>query len=247
MAIKKSYLKWFSFQKKREPFFLEPIIGFRPQNEQVFLEAFTHKSIGQKDKKGRYINNERLEFLGDSILSAVVSDYLYQCYPDQQEGFLSISRSKLVKREMLNKIGKMLNLKDYMQNNSQLNGFDFYGNVFEALLGALYIEGGYDCCYQFITNRIFGELINVEKALRKSKDYKSQLMEWSQQNNVSIRFDTQQCSTHTECENKFLFHSFLYIQNEFVAEAYAHNKRSAQQIVARSALKDIHRGIVKIK
>jgi len=199
------------FRKDKELYLaLEEIIGFLPHNIAYYKLALMHKSIGhrgpiepvkdsKKNKgkkgkgdqpKGKKLNNERLEFLGDAILDAVVGDIVYNHFPGKPEGFLTNTRSKLVQRETLGKLAQEVGLSRLILSSGRSASHNSYmgGNAFEALVGAMYLDRGYDACMKFMQERILGRYINIDKMAYKEVNFKSKLIEWTQKNRIQMTF-----------------------------------------------------------
>ena len=180
-----------SFRKDKELYLsLYNILGFYPHNINYYKMALMHKSIMHRNAKGRPVNNERLEFLGDAVLDAVVGDIVYQHFPRKREGFLTNTRSKLVQRDTLNKLAQEMGINDLLLSNGRSSSHNSYmgGNAFEALVGAVYLDRGYDACMQFMQKRILAQMINIDKVAYKEVNFKSKLIEWSQKNRVKLDF-----------------------------------------------------------
>lgn len=169
---------------------LYPIIGFYPHDISYYKLALMHKSVMRRNKKGKPVNNERLEFLGDAILDATVGDIVYHHFPGKREGFLTNTRSKLVQRDTLNKLAQELGLNQLILSSGRSSSHNSYmgGNAFEALIGAIYLDRGYDACMRFLKNRILAQMINIDKVAYKEVNFKSKLIEWSQKNRVKLEF-----------------------------------------------------------
>ena len=199
------------FRKDKELYLaLEEIIGFLPHSIAYYKLALMHKSIGhrgpiepvkdsKKNKgkkgkgdqpKGKKLNNERLEFLGDAILDAVVGDIVYNHFPGKPEGFLTNTRSKLVQRETLGKLAQEVGLSRLILSSGRSASHNSYmgGNAFEALVGAMYLDRGYDACMKFMQERILGRYINIDKMAYKEVNFKSKLIEWTQKNRIQMTF-----------------------------------------------------------
>ena len=166
------------------------IIGFYPHDISYYKMALMHKSVMHRNKKGKPVNNERLEFLGDAILDAAVGDIVYRHFPGKREGFLTNTRSKLVQRDTLNKLAKDMGICDLILSNGHSVSHNNYmgGNAFEALVGAMYLVRGYNACMNFLKNRILTQMINIDKVAYKEVNFKSKLIEWSQKNKVKLEF-----------------------------------------------------------
>ena len=183
---------------------LYDIIGFYPRKMRYYKLALMHKSVGhravienegkgkkgQAKKLGHKVNNERREFLGDAILDAVVGDVVYKHFPGKPEGFLTNTRSKLVQRETLGKLAHQVGLSKLILSSGRGSSHNSYmdGNAFEALVGAMYLDRGYDACYKFWCDRILGQYLNIDKMAYKEVNFKSKLIEWTQKNRVTLDF-----------------------------------------------------------
>ena len=178
------------FRKEKELYLsLYKILGFFPNDIHYYKLALMHKSIMRREK-GKPINNERLEFLGDAILGAVVGHIVYIHFDGKREGFLTNTRSKIVQRETLNKLARELGITDLILSSGHSSSHNSYlgGNAFEALVGAIYLDKGYKACMQFVEKRILGHFINIDKVAYKEVNFKSKLIEWSQKNRVNVDF-----------------------------------------------------------
>ena len=179
------------FRKDKELYFsIQRIVGFYPHRIDYFKQALMHKSIGKRNAKGRPVNNERLEFLGDAILDAVVGDIVYRHFEGKREGFLTNTRSKIVQRETLNRLAREMGVNELIVSSGHSSSHNSYvgGNAFEALIGAIYLDRGYDACMRFMEKRVLNELINIDKVAYKEVNFKSKLLEWSQKNRVKIDY-----------------------------------------------------------
>ncbi len=180
-----------SFRKDKELYFsLYEILGFYPHDISYYKLALMHKSIMRRNSKGKPVNNERLEFLGDAVLDAVVGDIVYQHFPGKREGFLTNTRSKLVQRDTLNKLAQEMGINQLILSNGHSSSHNSYmgGNAFEALVGAIYLDRGYDACMKFMQKRILAKMINIDKVAYKEVNFKSKLIEWSQKNRVQLEY-----------------------------------------------------------
>ena len=180
-----------SFRKDKELYLsLYDILGFYPHDISYYKLALMHKSIMHRNAKGKPVNNERLEFLGDAVLDAVVGDIVYQHFPGKREGFLTNTRSKLVQRDTLNKLAQEMGINQLILSNGHSSSHNSYmgGNAFEALVGAVYLDRGYNACMYFMQKRILAQMINIDKGAYKEVNFKSKLIEWSQKNRVKLDF-----------------------------------------------------------
>jgi len=179
------------FRKDKELYYdLKKILGFYPNNIELYKTALLHKSIMHRNNKGKPVNNERLEFLGDAVLDAVVGDIVYRRYPGKREGFLTNTRSKLVQRETLGKLANEMGITRLVLSSGRSQSHNSYlgGNAFEALVGAMYLDRGYDTCMKFMEKHILGKLINIDKVAYKEVNFKSKLLEWTQKNRIKLEY-----------------------------------------------------------
>ena len=179
------------FRKEKELFSsLHAILGFYPHNIEYYKQALMHKSIRKRNDKGKPLNNERLEFLGDAILDAAVGYIVYRYYEGKREGFLTNTRSKLVSRETLGKLASEMGLGSLLLSASHSTSHNSYveGNAFEALVGAIYLDRGYEACLEFFEKQILGKYIDIDKVAFKEVNFKSKLLEWSQKNRVRLEY-----------------------------------------------------------
>lgn len=167
------------------------ILGFYPHRISLYRQAVMHRSLHVRASGGGRCNNERLEFLGDAILDAVVGDIVFVHFPGKREGFLTNTRSKLVQRETLNKLAQEMGINQLIMSSGHSFSHNSYlgGNAFEALVGALYLDRGYDACMKFMKKRILAQMINIDKVAYKEVNFKSKLIEWSQKNRVKLSFE----------------------------------------------------------
>ena len=178
------------FRKDKELYLsLYNVIGFYPHDISHYKLALMHKSVMHRNKKGKPLNNERLEFLGDAILDATVGDIVYRHFPGKREGFLTNTRSKLVQRETLNRLANEMGINRLIMSSGRSSSHNSYmgGNAFEALVGAIYLDRGYDACMRFIERRILGKMINIDRVAYKEVNFKSKLIEWCQKNRIKMR------------------------------------------------------------
>ena len=215
------------------------ILGFYPKNIQLYKQALLHKSTSIRSDKGQLINNERLEFLGDAILDAIVGHIVYQQFEGKGEGFLTNTRSKIVQRETLNKLaieiglGKLIK---YSSRSSSHNSY-MYGNAFEAFIGAIYLDQGYKRCKQFIEQRIFKQYIDLEKISRKEVNFKSKLIEWSQKHKLEVSFELiEQFIDH---EGSPMFQTEIRIEGIAAGTGTGYSKKESQQNAAHTAIRRI--------
>lgn len=179
------------FKKDRELFSaLYNILGFYPHNIEYYKIALTHRSVGAKNYKGKPLNNERLEFLGDAILGAVVGDIVFRHFQNKREGFLTNTRSKLVQRSTLGKLAVEMGIDKLIKNISHSHSHNSYmaGNAFEALIGAVYLDRGYHACMKLVKKRILNKIVNIDNVAAQEVNFKSKLIEWAQKNKVEFEY-----------------------------------------------------------
>lgn len=226
------------FRKEKELYSsLYHILGFYPRNIRFYKQALLHKSSSVKGEHGKWINNERLEFLGDAILDAVVGDVVFRRFEGKKEGFLTNARSKIVQRETLNKVAVEIGLHKLIKysihaNNSHNN--NMCGNAFEALIGAIYLDRGYNCCMQFMQERIFDKFISVDSIAYTEVNFKSKLIEWTQKNKISISFELLEQGS--EQDGTPTFSSQVFLQNIQCGCGKGYSKKESQQIAAKETL-----------
>lgn len=234
------------FRKEKEPYFrFYKILGFYPHNIEIYKQALLHKSSSVKTQ-GRLINNERLEFLGDAILDAVVADIVYKKFEGKREGFLTNTRSKIVQRETLNNIAINIGLDKLIKYSSKQSSHNSYmsGNAFEALVGAIYLDRGYKACMKFMEKRIIGQYINLEKISRKEVNFKSKLIEWSQKNKFEIEFRLVG-QTSDESQNP-IFETQILVENISAGTGKGYSKKESQQEAAHATMTMIKKDSVFI-
>ena len=228
------------FHKDRESYLcFYKILGFFPRNIQLYQQALLHKSTSLRSEKGRPINNERLEFLGDAILDAIVGDIVYQRFEGKREGFLTNTRSKIVQRETLNKLAVEIGLDKlikYSTRSSSHNSY-MYGNAFEAFIGAIYLDQGYDRCKQFMEQRIINQYIDLEKISRKEVNFKSKLIEWSQKNKTEVSFEL--IKQFFDQDSNPIFQTEVRIEGIPAGTGIGYSKKESQQNAAQMAIKKV--------
>ncbi|NVJ88429.1 MAG: ribonuclease III [Flavobacteriaceae bacterium] len=207
---------------------LKTLLNFSPKRLHNYKKAFTHSSLQEHDENGNPINYERLEFLGDSILGSVISAYLYKKVPTGTEGYLTKMRSKIVSREHLNELGKDLNLIKYIKSNvDEANaGDNIHGNIFEALIGAIYLDRGYNTCQKFIFQNVIDPYVDIEKLEGKITSYKGLIIEWCQKQKKKYKFDTYEDSGNEPIKH---FSVKVSIDGQQVAKGRSTSKKKAEE------------------
>ena len=230
------------FRKEKELFSsLYEILGFYPHNIEYYKMALMHKSIRRRNDKGKPLNNERLEFLGDAILDAAVGYIVYRHYEGKREGFLTNTRSKLVSRETLGKLATEMHLSNLLLSAGHSTSHNSYveGNAFEALVGAIYLDRGYDACLEFFEKRILGKYIDIDKVAFKEVNFKSKLLEWSQKNRVKLEY---KLIKQKKDENGSPVFSFVVLLEGIEGErGSGYSKKEAQQLASKDTLQRLKR------
>ena len=225
-----------SHSKEDRDFFMgiRQIIGFRPKDLSIYKKAFIHRSLHLKDPFGNPLNYERLEFLGDAMLGAIISKYIFNEVPTADEGYLTKMRSKIVSREHLNELGKELQLLYFVDSKVHKDHFgeNIHGNVFEALVGAIYLDKGYKYCERFIYLKIIEPHVDIAKLEGKVISYKSLLIEWCQKEKKAFNFQVYEDSGNDPIKH---FSVKLFIDKQVVAKGRATSKKKAEENASKRA------------
>lgn len=206
------FLRYHNKAERNLACFLHSLFGFYPRNIVLYQLAFTHRSMSSKLSNGISISNERLEYLGDAVLSAIVAEYLFKKFPTKQEGFLTEMRSRIVSRASLNKLSQKFGFESqisYVKGNGQQSKFrSIGGNAFEAFTGALYLDKGYNFAYKIIVDKIIKLHLDIDEIEKHEVNFKSRLLEWSQKNKRHLEFRI----VNVKIEN----HDKLYVIQVFI-------------------------------
>lgn len=217
---------------------LKSVLGFVPDNMRLFKLAFFHKSMNNSDSGFKTYNNERLEYLGDSILSTIVAEYLYKKYPGRNEGFLTKMRSKIVKRKTLNKVAESMGIDMILTKYTQGKmSYSMLGNAFEAMIGAIYIEYGYDKTRNYVISKILIKYLDMHTLETSDDNYKSQLLEWGQKEGRLISYKLLNKYKHDKRDR---FKIGVYLDGKEISVADDYNKKSAEQIASNRALNTLN-------
>lgn len=213
---------------------IEKILGFKPRNISLYQKAFTHRSANKLDDVGNAISYERLEFLGDAMLSSVIAAHLFNKVPTGDEGYLTKMRSKIVSREHLNELGRDLNLIRFVESKVSVNHFgeNIHGNVFEALIGAIFLDQGYFYCEKFIQKRVIIPYVDIAKLEGKVISYKSLVIEWCQKEKKSFHYDVFE---DNGIKGERLYGVKLSIADKVIAKSRATSKKKAEEIASKRA------------
>ena len=217
--------------------FFKNILGFTPRHREVYELAFRHRSNSKELNNGIKINNERLEYLGDAVLSSIVADYLFHKYPYHDEGFLTEMRAKIVSRSNLNRVAKKIGLAELLNFRGQQQMFKFInGNAFEALIGAIYLERGYDFTRKVVTNRIISTYMEIDSLSKSEWNFKSKLIDWGQQNHRKVSFELVRTIDEG---NRRQYESRVVIDGLPYDSAVDFSIKSSEQLAAEKTFKQI--------
>ncbi|MGV6860362.1 MAG: ribonuclease III [Putridiphycobacter sp.] len=208
-------------------------LGYRPNDISLFKKALTHKSYSNAIKGLK--SNERLEYLGDRVIDLIVAEYLFQKFPKKDEGDLTKIKSKIVSRKMLSEIGaKMALLNHILYSKSRsINTQTLEGNAFEALIGALYLDSGYDNTQKIFKQHIINKYIDIEKVMQNEIDFKSTLLIWGQKNKLPVQFNLLENASK---ENNYLYVINVSINQETWGLGRGKNKKQAEQNASKETL-----------
>lgn len=234
-----TYLFWGGWQKKKtktktDYAFLREWFDYEPHDVKLFEKALTHRS-------GKNEGNEQLEYLGDAVITLVVADVLYKCFPHSSEGFLTRTRSKMVCRENLNKVAQKIGIPKHIITSNPLkqNAVDIYGNTFEALVGAVWLDGGYEKAEHFLRKWLIGrDNQQVRNLASEETDYKSRLLEWGQTTHQKIEF-VLLSERYEKAKDRHIFVYAVNIEDTPYAQGAGYNKLEAQQIAARNTYRQL--------
>jgi ribonuclease-3 len=217
---------------------IKRVTGFRPGKLILYKLACVHRSASFYFKK-MLINNERLEYLGDAILGAVVAEFLYHKFPTKDEGYLTKLRAKLVNGQTLTELAQRTGLDQLLYTRSiDLDvTHHIYGDFFEAFIGAVYLDKGYKATRKFIIQRILEQLVDLDEIKRKDTNYKSLLIEWAQKNKSLVKFETS-CISNENAHNPE-FETHVIVSEENLGQGKGRSKKEAEQNAAREALANI--------
>ncbi len=228
-----NYLRFYFSSDKKFKQSIKNIFGFFPGNVFLYKLAFRHKSATLKYKRGPKINNERLEFLGDAILSLIVADYLFKRFPYKNEGFLTDMRSKIVSRSSLNKLSEKLGLKNYMHIGTveQVYSRSAGGNAFEAFVGAVYLDKGYKFTKNIIIRNILRIHFDLDKLQKEEISYKSKLIEWAQKSKHDLEFFLEEKKQKGRTRYKIT----IKVDKKPLESAYDYTIKGAENLAAEKS------------
>lgn len=214
--------------------YIKNVFGFRVNNIALYEQAFIHRTAVKSEEQERE-SNERLEYLGDAVLSAIIAEFLYKKYPVANEGFLTDMRSRLASREQLNKLGRKIGLDKFIVKNESIHNLSasLYGNTFEALVGAIFIDKGYEKTRKALLNRILGNCIDLNVIEKEDNNYKGKILHYIQKYKLSVEYRTVKETKEETGRKEYLV--YLFIDGKFVAEGCDYTIKSAQQHAAMAA------------
>ncbi len=225
-------------RKGKEPYFsFYQMLGFYPDRIDLYHEALTHRSSSVRSASGKWMNNERLEFLGDAILDAIVADILYKKFEHKKEGFLTSTRSRIVQRETLNKIAVEIGIDKIITTSTRnlAHNTNIYGDALEALIGAIYLDQGYRVAKSFVYETLIKEHINIDTVLKSEVDFKSRLIEWGQKHKVEVTFELVD-SSYDENNNP-IFKSIVLVGGLDLGSGKGYSKKESHQKASKKAIK----------
>ena len=230
-------MKLFNSIKKEDQKIIKAILflfGFEPVNINLYKLALLHKS------KNKNESNERLEYLGDAVLNLIVAEYLFKKYPFKDEGFLTKIRSKIVSRNSLNDLGRKVGLKELINfknvDEFSKNYKSIFGDALEAIIGAVYLDVGFEYCQEYIVKNIIIPYYNFDELVNKTHNFKSKILEWSQKEKKLIKFSTKKITLKN---NSSQFESILIIENKEISKGFGNNKKDAEKDASRLACKKL--------
>lgn len=223
-------IRYFLLSDKSKYRELKNILGFYPNNPVLYDQAFTHKSILNEENLEDKDSNERLEFLGDAVLGAIVAEYFFIKYPYKDEGFLSKMRSKMVNRGFLNQLAIDLGLDTFIETSADTSrSQSIFGDAFEALIGAIYLDKGYRVCKTFIIEKIIKDYIDLTHLINTETNFKSKFIEWAQQKKLSYEFKMKE----KELNKSKFFQCKLHVNGEELGVGEGSSKKEAEQEAAK--------------
>lgn len=239
---------WFCRHKGNEAFynFFKNILGFTPRRTDIYQIAFIHKSKSQETTNGHKVNNERLEYLGDAVLGSIVAEYLYRKFPYQGEGFLTVTRSKIVSRANLNKLAQKIGLSQLIQYNKQQQGIfkSKDGDAFEALVGAIYLEKGYEFTRKVIIERVINIHLDVDAMIHQDWNFKSKLIDWGQKNHKKVTFEVVRTIAQAHASRR-QYESLVSIDGVPQKSAVEFSIKAAEQLAAEKTFKSlVEQGVI---
>ena len=217
------------------------LLGFLPFRLSYYRLAFVPRAATVRDQTGSLVNNERLEYLGDAVLDAIVADYLFSRFPDGDEGFMTKLRSRIVKRKNLDLIATHMDIPLLLRNGilPANQAKHLYGNILEALIGAIYLDRGYRAARKFFIRKIIQKHIDFLQLVKRDTDYKSRVIEWAQKNRIEVVFSTKE--EHSGTGRNPLFISNITLDGKINGTGTGCSKKEAEQLAAKEAIRSIEK------
>ena len=216
--------------------FLRNVVGIRPGNLEIYLTALTHRSASNNVMDGHALNNERLEYLGDAVLDAIMAEFLFKKYPLKYEGELTEMRSKLVSRERLGQLSRKMHLNELITINPHAHAKSAGGDAFEALVGALFLDKGYEKTKQIVLKKIFESNYNLDEVVMEDVNFKSKIINWAQHQHKKVVFEHEVVEHRRDSR---LYRVKLSIDGEVYADGLEYTIKKAEQIAAQRACEKI--------
>lgn len=218
--------------EKKVAKFIKNILGFRPRNVALYNTALIHRSASDNALVGHLVNNERLEYLGDAVLDAIVAEYLFKKFPFKPEGELTEMRSKMVCREQLGKLSRKLHLDDLLTMQRHVKARCAGGDAFEALVGALFLDKGYEKTKKVVLQNIFFSYLDVDALLAEESNFKSKILNWAQRNHKKVDFEHEVVE---EGRRRRLYRVKLFLDEDVLAEGLDYTVKKAEQVASERA------------
>ena len=227
-------IHYFLLNKSSKHKVLKSILGFRPHNIELYEQAFTHASVAGQEEEAAEESNERLEFLGDAILGAIVAEYFFVKFPHKNEGELTKLRSKLVSRSFLNQLSIDMGLDSFLETSADTRrSRSIFGDAFEALIGAIYLDRGYSSCKKFVTEKVIPDYVEVGKLIQTESDFKSRFIELAQKEKYEFEFKNKML----QYGDQIRYQATLFINGVEAAVGEGPSKKKAEQTAAASYFK----------
>jgi ribonuclease-3 len=218
---------------------LKKILGFKPGNLKLYEIAFIHRSASFTLPNGKRVNNERLEYLGDAVLDAILSDYLFDLFPDANEGFLTKIRSRIVNRDVLNHLAVSLGIDKILVSHINMlhPTKNLYGDALEALIGSVFLDKGFKKTKKLFLRNVLGKFLDINNIVNTDTDYKSLVFEWGQKKKSNLIFTYKE--EYDFNQKKSIFSTTLFIDKKEYGEGHGASKKEAEQEASRQALNRI--------
>ena len=232
-------IKLFSRQGRKFYGFINSVTGIRPGKTELYRQALVHKSVLRRKSSNEPYNNERLEYLGDAILGAIVAQELYALFPTEDEGFLTKTRSRIVSRVNLNQIALNMGLNNWIKFHppGDISQTHILGDALEAIIGAIFLDKGYGSARKFVRNRILTRYLDLQQIVENDTNYKSILIEWGQKHKCPVQFVTEEYPDPKE--NGPVFIAKAIIGSQITGQGTGNSKKEAEQKAANEALENV--------